>query len=363
MYTLLFFLCFLACAFMASFFSFYTDLGKLGITIFSLHCLGNRVDLLCLRPWWLLFSSFSLTLVSLEPMFESVMVGFPRHLLWASQILLWGQRDKTFSQGLKRDNSKVLWSWYWPFLIGPFLESGVDFPSWWANSKSLWTPFLLLHVSSPIEVPWSLHVEFWISKHHLSLSPFPSFEDFDFHESSGVFSSFFFTSFLEDPLLGYSQVIYTYFETSLLFHGFSGRPYLGLFSGHLHPFWDFFIIFVGFPEEPFLLFRLFLDNLHPFRDLFYFIFIFSPFNHWAPLLILFFLELSPFLCLVRPLFARPSGSSKAHVLLYLLALPRPTSFFISIGWISLVAHFGSQQLMHLIMRILAFCPFCETYLA
>lgn len=134
------------------------------------------------------------------------------------------------------------------------------------------------------------------------------------------------------------------------FHGFSWRPSLMLFSGHQHHFWDFLVIFVGFLKDPFyfLGYSLIIWTLSKI-----FIFIFAPFNHWAPLPILFFLELSPSLCLVSSLFARPFGSSKAHVILQLCGLglpsPRPMSF-ISMGWISLVAHFRSQQqLMHLII--------------
>ena len=40
--------------------------------------------------------------------------------------------------------------------------------------------------SSLIEVLQSLHIEFWILKHYLYLSCFPSFEEFDFHGSSSV---------------------------------------------------------------------------------------------------------------------------------------------------------------------------------
>lgn len=131
--------------------------------------------------------------------------------------------------------------------------------------------------------------------------------------------------FPEDPLLCYSQVINTIFGTSLLFLWVFSRTHF-YFLGYSLIIWTLSKIFI---------------------------FIFAPFNHWAPLPIFFFLELSPSLCLVSPLFARPFGSSKAHVLLQLCGLglpsPRPMSF-ISMGWISLVSHFRSQQqLMHLII--------------
>ena len=149
----LFFFCASWLVFIASFLSFYTDLGKLGVTIFSLYFLGNGVDLLCLKLWWLFISSFSLSSTSWEPMSESVRVGFPLIKgisLGKSAPPLWSTRQNLLLR-LKYGHCKgsmvlMLTLPYWAFSwkLHRFSFTCV-------NSESLWTPFLLFHISPLIE--------------------------------------------------------------------------------------------------------------------------------------------------------------------------------------------------------------------